>query len=141
MILSSPQRQNKNNFDFYTDGQLEKYSVYNLAKIDNTESVRTHIQDIMWDYVGIIRDEKSLLLAKARLESIAREIDLTKVYQSIEENEIVSLLLTSQVVVEMALSRKESRGSHYRVDFPQKQEKVSNQFYLKGQKNDKIFIA
>ena len=68
----------------------------------------------MWDYVGIVRTTKRLERALNRVENLHREIDE---YYWIElRNEIQVALL----IIRSALSRHESRGLHYTLDYPLK---------------------
>jgi len=77
------------------------------------------LQSLMWDRVGIVRDGRSLAEAKAVLSawqtSLAEPTDRPS-------HELASLLLCARLVTEGALMREESRGAHYRSDFPQRSE-------------------
>ena len=77
------------------------------------------LQSLMWDKVGIVRDGRSLAEAKAVLSawqaSLAEPTDRPS-------HELASLLLCARLVTEGALMREESRGAHYRSDFPQRSE-------------------
>lgn len=128
-------------FDSKTEEQIEKYSENKFNQIDNLYDIKKEIQNIMWNYVGVIRDEKNLLIALDKLENIKNQIATNALYNTIEEYEVANLLLTAQVVTQMALKRKESRGAHFRVDYPVKSTEALNQIYRKGQTNDKIFVA
>lgn len=82
---------------------------------------REAIADVMWDYVGIVRSGARLELARRRLESVAEGVknfyySHPLSYDSIE---LSNLALTSRLVVKAAQERKESRGLHYTLDFPQ----------------------
>jgi len=75
------------------------------------------LQSLMWDKVGIVRDGRSLAEAKAALSawqaSLAESTDRPS-------HELASLLLCARLVTEGALMREESRGAHYRSDFPER---------------------
>lgn len=128
-------------FDAKTEEQIKKYSANNYKKISNLTQIKQKIQNTMWNYVGVIRDEKSLLIALEILADIEKEIDTNALYTTIEEYEVINLLLTAQTVTHMALERKESRGAHFRTDYPNKSADALNQIYRKGQIDDKIFVA
>ena len=81
------------------------------------------------------------MIALEILADIEKEIDTNALYTTIEEYEVINLLLTAQTVTHMALERKESRGAHFRTDYPNKSADALNQIYRKGQIDDKIFIA
>jgi L-aspartate oxidase len=76
-----------------------------------------NVQEIMTLYVGIIRNKESLLHAKAEIREIQDSIADMK-NESIKHFELQNLVLISGLVIEFALEREESRGAHYRSDFP-----------------------
>ncbi len=82
---------------------------------------------IMWDYVGIVRSVKRLRIAQKRIQQVRETIK--KFYKehgaSIDILELRNISLVSSLVVESALLRKESRGLHYVIDYPEKDEKYS----------------
>jgi len=73
------------------------------------------LQDLMWNKVGIIRDKKGLTEAANTLA--AWQICLPEATDR-HTHELNNLVLTSRLVVEAALRREESRGAHFRSDFP-----------------------
>jgi L-aspartate oxidase len=73
------------------------------------------IRDLLWAQVGILRDGKELTAAVAQLQSI----DLPKCDKpGREECEVRNLRSLAMLMARSALAREESRGSHYRADFP-----------------------
>jgi L-aspartate oxidase len=73
------------------------------------------IRDLLWTQVGILRDGKELAAAVAQLQSI----DLPKCDKpGREECEVRNLRSLAMLMARSALAREESRGSHYRADFP-----------------------
>ena len=68
--------------------------------------------------VGIIRNEKKLQEALRQIEEMKNQIS-GKIYTNIEQWELVNMLTLSELVVKSALMRTESRGAHYRTDYPQ----------------------
>ncbi len=80
------------------------------------------IRRIMWDYVGIVRNSQRLRQADARLRSLRAEIQgfYQKFKLSTDLLELRNLVTVASLIVKSAMQRKESRGLHYTLDFPQK---------------------
>lgn len=77
---------------------------------------RPALQALMWEQVGIVRDASSLSRAKAVLRAWQATMPPPSDRAS---HELANLLVCARLVTEAALLREESRGAHYRSDFPQ----------------------
>ncbi|QXW26956.1 L-aspartate oxidase [Acinetobacter johnsonii] len=79
------------------------------------------LRQTMWNYVGIVRTTKRLQRALHRIEMLKREI--TEYYQDYQVSknliELRNLVLVSEMIVRCAMERKESRGLHYTLDYPE----------------------
>lgn len=82
---------------------------------------------LMWDYVGIVRSDRRLTKALKRIELIKQETDEFYASFRVSNNllELRNLVQVAQLIVQSALSRKESRGLHYTVDYPDTLPKTS----------------
>jgi len=70
----------------------------------------------MWDNVGITRTYTSLIKAR---ENIARwKSYLNMEFTDTNQFELANLIILADLVIKSALIREESRGAHYRQDFP-----------------------
>ncbi len=89
-------------------------------------SLRDRLADLMWDKAGILRDAARLAEAEAGLAALTEEHAATGVADGARGFNLSwadwlnldSLLLTSRVIVLAAQAREESRGAHWREDFP-----------------------
>jgi L-aspartate oxidase len=74
------------------------------------------IRQVMWDYCGIDRTAKGLRLGMALLADIEKRLP-------VGATEEANMVETARLIAEAALMRKESRGGHYRSDFPRSKRK------------------
>ncbi|MFH1721091.1 MAG: L-aspartate oxidase [Candidatus Altiarchaeota archaeon] len=98
------------------------------------EKIKTEIKEICWTQVGVIRIESSLETAEKALNKIIEKLKKlatpSKAYF-----EVVNMAITSRIITHAAQTRTESRGAHYRKDFPSRKKNWARHIIIK--KGDK----
>ena len=103
---------------------IDKYTSEISEKQINIKDLKKQLKEIMWSKVGIIRNENDLLSAKEEIEKLEKEFGYTDKCPSREFYELRNLLVLAKIITEFAINRKESRGGHFRSDYPQKSDKA-----------------
>ncbi len=95
-------------------------------------TMRREIRQVMWKYVSLQRDRQGLLEARRQLHSLRSSMqatDSTHQNHVVEWLETVSMLKVAELVIAAALQRRESRGSHSRLDYPVLNEQLTAHHY------------
>ena len=114
----------KSVIDLYNDEDII------LEEID-VSSLKNKLQNIMWDYVGILREEKFLLEAIEQISRLSCDFPRKAKCLNREEYEFRNMLITARLIADCALSRRESRGAHYRKDYPETMQECIHSFITK----------
>ena len=112
------------------------------------EFIRDELADCMWDQVGILRNKADLEIARNRLDQLDALLHQTGVGDTDRAFNLTwqdwmnlrNLILVSKTVVEAALVRENSRGAHYREDYPEEGDLESSYFTAISLKDDQLSI-
>ena len=96
------------------------------AKPGNIQDLRNRLMNVMWDDVGVMRDASGIKLGIERIAALKLEMETVGVASNnLAFNlswhdwlNLQSLIHTSEVIAKAGLSRENSRGAHFREDFP-----------------------
>lgn len=99
------------------DKIISKYETPNVENKIDVQNLKSKLKDLMWNNVGIYRNEKSLNDAINGLNKLEKEFPKQDKYLSKEEYEFKNMLISARLIVKSAIRRKESRGAHYRTDY------------------------
>src|SRR5262245_41608823 len=111
--------------------------------------LRERLLEVMWDNVGVIRDAAGLQRGLSTLDELEREL----LASGLADGErpfnlgwhdwlnLRSLLEVSKVIAAAALERKNSRGAHFREDFPQEGDLAASTFTVARQRDDRLMIG
>jgi succinate dehydrogenase/fumarate reductase flavoprotein subunit len=97
---------------------------------DDIKQLTSYFKEIIWNNVGIIRSRNSLESVMHLIKSVESDLNLagiSHVRNLLRFLELENMILVSKILSKAALLREESRGAHYRSDFPEE----DNQNWLK----------
>lgn len=115
---------------------------------EKVAQIRKRMGEITWEKMGIFRDEKSLTSAYEELSELLERweniplVDKSKVFNTnlIELMELRNMIEIARAVAFCALHRRESRGGHYREDYPERDDENFLKHTLVKQEDGKLNV-
>ncbi|MGL6298619.1 MAG: fumarate reductase (CoM/CoB) subunit TfrA [Methanobacteriaceae archaeon] len=113
--------------DIINKGTLNSGELSSNQETISPYSLKNQLQELMWNKVAIIRNEKDLESALKEIEEIQSNLGNMELKKGehynksvLEALELTNMLEVAKIIVKSAIMRKESRGSHFREDYPEK---------------------
>ncbi len=112
-------------------------------------AIREQLYEVMWDDVGIIRDAASLARAEGALDELEARLDATGVDASnLAFNlawhdwlNLKNLLLVSKAICGSAVAREDSRGAHFRADYPDARDLDNSRYVCVGWREGRFDVS
>ena len=107
-------------FDALLNIERQQQPEHYLTANNTLEAPIAQLKDLMWKNVGVIRTQQSLEQAQRFLSQFSKYAVQEGFFEVLPLGFVYeNMLLTARLIIDCALRRKESRGSHYREDYPQ----------------------
>jgi len=111
-------------------------------------AVREKLYDVMWNEVGILRTAESLARGEAALDALWRDIGESGVADTdrrynltwMDRLNLESLILVSRAICAAAIARTDSRGAHFREDFPAASDLATSRYTLTRLRDDAMAV-
>lgn len=114
------------------DGKILLEVEFNQKTIKDANSHLSSIQKIMSNHAMIVRNQTGLELAMNQIEEIEHSLEYQDNSLYRETTRLLAAMAMSKALLKAMLMRKESRGSHYREDYPEQNKEYNSQICIQG---------
>ena len=124
--------------------ELERLSRLGAGGKGDVKELQLSLRTTMWNKAGALRDETSLKEALAEIASLKEryhQVSVSSYRELIGVLELRSMLVTAEMVARAALLRTESRGAHFRSDYPDENNREWLKNILISQKNGEMALS
>lgn len=111
----------------------KKYEEFDVSRL---LTIKQELRDLMWQNVGIVREGKLMKEALKKSKGFYEELNINSNNPNLIE--VKNMILTARLVAEFAIEREESRGAHYRKDYPKTDDKDWKRHIIKSSENLKV---
>ena len=119
---------------------IELYSSPLSDEDYDIESLKSELKNVMWNNAGIVRSKESLCKAEVEIKRLKSEFKRSRKCLNKDEYEYRNMLTVAGLIVESALSRKESRGAHSRSDFVQTDTNAVHTNVIKPEMRESVYV-
>jgi L-aspartate oxidase len=117
------------------EGKIVSTGRNGLKKKLDAQCLRNQIQDLMWNSVGILRDEAGLEKALRLLKGWKQD---KLIVHHVDDLETFNLLTVGEAIAKAAFNRKESRGGHFRSDYPLRNDELWQKHSLQSKEGTHV---
>lgn len=121
--------------DFPVNGQAPPATLHDSEEIGHSRAL---LQELMWQRAGLVRDGDGLRSALEKLDELQGRFGRPQATR--EAIELANMITVAKLIGQASLTREESRGAHFRADFPQADYIHWQKHIILRQSNEKMLI-
>lgn len=114
------------------------------AAAERARAVTEKIREILWYHANVVRSEKGLTAALEEIRNLEQAVDLPLLISRPDKRQLAfkvrNFLMLSQVLLLAMLERRESRGAHYREDYPEEDEAFSRRLFVSARPDGDVHL-
>lgn len=125
------------------NNEMDRLESFSTKPGPTQKELRNLLKEVMWYKAGIIRSGESIEQALARikeLQSLSSDVSAQNPVQIMKLLELQNMMQLSEIICRSALLRTESRGSHFRLDYPEENNKDWLKNIVVRKEGENIFL-